>query len=82
MKAANTEDLAVVLGTLESFTMLSWYIMDFETLAITMYTDPEMVHEINEAVLEWTLGGYPPGYKGRGVDCVKYLMTGVVRMLC
>ena len=71
VKAANTEDLAVVLGTLGPFTMLSWYIMDFETLAITMYTDPEMVHEINEAVLEWTLGAIRLAIKEGGVDCVQ-----------
>lgn len=68
---ANTEDLAIVLGVLGPFTMLSWYIMDFETLAITMYTEPEMVDEINEAVLTWTLDAIRLAVEEGGVDCVQ-----------
>lgn len=71
VKTANTENLAVMLGVLGPFTMLSWYIMDFETLAITMYTDPEMVHEINEAVLKWTLEAIRLAANEDGVDCVQ-----------
>lgn len=70
-KEANTGDLAIVLGALGPFTMLSWYIMDFETLSITMYTDPEMIHEMNEAVLKWTLGVIRLAIADGGVDCVQ-----------
>ncbi len=69
-KSANTADLAIVLGVLGPFTMLSWYLLDFETLAITMYTDPEMIHEMNEAVLKWTLEAIQLAAK-EGVDCVQ-----------
>lgn len=70
-KEANAGDLAIVLGTLGPFTMLSWYIMDFETLSITMYTDPEMIHEMNEAVLKWTLDVIRLAIADGGVDCVQ-----------
>lgn len=70
-KAANTGDLAIVLGILGPFTMLSWYLIDFETLAITMYTDPEMIHEMNEAVLEWTLKVIQRVAEEGGADCVQ-----------
>lgn len=71
VKLANTEDLAVVLGILGPFTMASWYIMDFETLSITMYTDPDLVHEINEAVLDWTLQVLRLAAEEGGIDCVQ-----------
>ncbi|RHU26161.1 hypothetical protein DXD68_12420 [Parabacteroides sp. TM07-1AC] len=70
-KGANSGDLAIVLGALGPFTMLSWYIMDFETLSITMYTDPEMIHEMNEAVLKWTLDVIRLAIADGGVDCVQ-----------
>ncbi|WP_337940311.1 uroporphyrinogen decarboxylase family protein [Parabacteroides sp.] len=70
-KEANAGDLAIVLGALGPFTMLSWYIMDFETLSITMYTDPEMIHEMNEAVLKWTLDVIRLAIADGGVDCVQ-----------
>lgn len=70
-KAANTEDLAIVLGILGPFTMLSWYLIDFETLAITMYTDPEMIHEMNEAILAWTLEVIRLVAEEGGTDCVQ-----------
>lgn len=70
-KAANTQELAIVLGILGPFTMVSWYLMDFSTLAITMYTDPEMAHEMNEAVLKWTLEVIQLAAEEGGVDCVQ-----------
>lgn len=69
--AANNSDLAVVLGLLGPFTMLSWYIMDMETFSITMFTDPELIHEINEAYLKWALEAIDLAVKEGGVDCVQ-----------
>lgn len=72
VKSANRAELAVVLGILGPFTMASWYLMDFSTLAIMMYTDPELVHSINEAVLEWTLSVVTTAITEEGgVDCVE-----------
>lgn len=69
--AANKSELAVVLGLLGPFTMLSWYIMDMETFSITMFTDPELIHEINEAYLKWALEAIDLAVKEGGVDCVQ-----------
>ncbi len=69
--AANTYDLAVVLGLLGPFTMLSWYICDFESLAIFMYTDPDLVHEMNEAYLKWALEAVELAVKQGKIDCVQ-----------
>lgn len=68
---ANTNDLAMVLGLLGPFTMLSWYITDFEHLAIFMYTEPDIVHAMNEAVLKWNLEAVELAVKQGGVDCVQ-----------
>ncbi|MDR2949993.1 MAG: uroporphyrinogen decarboxylase family protein [Prevotella sp.] len=69
--AANESDLAVVLGLLGPFTMLSWYIMDMETFSINMFTDPDLIHEINEAYLKWALEALELAVKEGGVDCVQ-----------
>lgn len=72
VKAANREELTVILGVLGPFTMASWYLMDFSTLAIMMYTDPDLVHSINEAVLDWTLSVITSAIMDEGgVDCVE-----------
>lgn len=68
---ANKSDLAVVLGLLGPFTMLSWYISDFESLAVFMYTDPDLVHEMNEAYLDWALKALELAVKAGGIDCVQ-----------
>lgn len=69
--AANKEDLAVILGLLGPFTMASWYLMDFATLAISMYTDPDLVHAMNKAVLDWTLGVVRLAVEKSHIDCVQ-----------
>lgn len=69
--AANTENLAVILGLLGPFTMASWYITDFMNLSIFMYTDPEIVHEMNEAYLKWALEAVGLAVKAGGVDVVQ-----------
>lgn len=70
-KAANHEDLAIILGVLGPFTMLSWYLMDFTTFSIMMYTEPEVIHQMNEAVLQWNLDAISLAVKEGGVDCVQ-----------
>lgn len=70
-KAANSEDLAIILGILGPFTMLSWYLIDFTTLSIFMYTEPDIVHAMNEAVLQWNLDAVALAVKDGGVDCVQ-----------
>lgn len=67
----NDGELAIVLGILGQFTMMSWYFMDFSTLAITMYTDPELVHEINEAYTNWALSVVRLAVDKGYIDCVQ-----------
>ena len=52
---ANTGDLAIKAGLLGPFTMMYWYLMDIETLAFTVHDDPELVHEMCDAFIDWAL---------------------------
>jgi len=52
---ANDGNVAIVAGLLGPFTMMSWYLTDFETLSLSMFLDPELVHEIVDAYVEWIL---------------------------
>lgn len=70
-KNANTEDLAVILGLLGPFTMASWYITDFTNMSLFMYTDPEVIHEMNEAYLKWALEVVDLAVSEGGVDIVQ-----------
>ena len=67
----NNGELAVVLGILGPFTMLSWYIVDLEHLSIFMYTEPELIHNINEAYLKWALEVVALAVKEGGIDAVQ-----------
>jgi uroporphyrinogen decarboxylase len=51
----NEGNLAIVAGLLGPFTMMTWYMMDFETLSVSLYLDPDLVHEIVNAFVDWTL---------------------------
>lgn len=71
VNSCNTENLAVVLGLLGPFTMSSWYLTDFENLSIFMYTDPELVHQMNEAYLKWALEAVALAVKDGQIDAVQ-----------
>jgi uroporphyrinogen decarboxylase len=65
---ANETNLAVAAGLLGPFTMMSWYLMDFETLAISLFTDPDLVHEMNSAFIDWALQAAKMAFETGGVD--------------
>ena len=65
---ANEGQLAVTAGLLGPFTMMSWYLMDFETLAISLFTDPGLVHEITDAFVDWALEAAQIAYNTGGID--------------
>lgn len=65
---ANDAQLAVVVGLLGPFTMMSWYLMDFETLSITLFLDPDLVHEMTDAYVDWALESAQLAFKTGGVD--------------
>jgi len=65
---ANTDDLAILAGLLGPFTMMYWYLMDLETLSLMIYDDPELVHEMIEAFVQWALASAARAVDQGGVD--------------
>lgn len=65
---ANEADLAVVVGLLGPFTMMTWYFMDFSDLSMALFMDPELVHEMVEAFIDWNLEAAKLAYDTGGVD--------------
>ncbi len=52
---ANEGEIAIIAGVLGPFTMMYWYLMDLETLSISIYEDPALVHEMTDAYVKWVL---------------------------
>lgn len=65
---ANNDETAILCGMLGPFTMMSWYFMDLTNFSMAMYTDPQLVHEINEAYINWVLEVGKLASKMGGVD--------------
>jgi uroporphyrinogen decarboxylase len=65
---ANDSELAVTAGFLGPFTMMSWYLMDFETLSMAIFMDPELVHEMTNAFVDWVLEAAALAFNTGGVD--------------
>ena len=65
---ANDSELAIVAGLLGPFTMLSWYLMDFETLSFSLFLDPDLVHELTGAYVDWALEAGQLAFATGGVD--------------
>lgn len=66
--AANDKQLAIAAGFLGPFTMMTWYLMDFETLSMSLFMDPDLVHQMNDAFVEWALGSAKLAFETGGVD--------------
>jgi uroporphyrinogen decarboxylase len=66
--AANESGLAVAAGFLGPFTMMSWYLMDFETLSMSIFMDPDLVHEMTEVFVGWALEAAKLAFNTGGVD--------------
>jgi uroporphyrinogen decarboxylase len=65
---ANDAGLAVTAGFLGPFTMMSWYLMDFETLSMTIFMDPGLIHEMTDAFVRWALEAAELAWATGGVD--------------
>jgi uroporphyrinogen decarboxylase len=65
---ANDAQLAVVVGLLGPFTMMSWYFMDFDTFSMTLFMDPDLVHEMTDAFVIWALESAKLAFSTGGVD--------------
>jgi uroporphyrinogen decarboxylase len=48
--------------------MLYWYLMDLETLSMTIYDDPSLVHEMTGAFVDWALASAKRAVEQGGVD--------------
>lgn len=66
--AANESQLTVVAGLLGPFSMMSWYLMDFETFSMTLLMDPDLVHEMADAFIDWALESVQIAFNTGGVD--------------
>jgi len=64
--AANDGQLAIAAGLLGPFTMMTWYLMDFETLSFSLFLDPDLVHEMTEAYVDWALEAARLAFKTGG----------------
>ncbi|MBN2578631.1 MAG: hypothetical protein JXB10_06530 [Pirellulales bacterium] len=53
---ANPQELAVLVAVLGPLTMLYWYLMDPETFSTTLYEDPDLIHEMCRAYVDWAVG--------------------------
>ena len=65
---ANDANLAVVFGLLGPFTMMTWYFMDFSDLSMALFMDPDLVHEITDAFIDWNLEAAKLAVESGGVD--------------
>jgi uroporphyrinogen decarboxylase len=65
---ANDARLAVAAGLLGPFTMMTWYLMDFETLSLSLFLEPDLVHEITDSYIDWALESAQLAFKTGGVD--------------
>jgi uroporphyrinogen decarboxylase len=65
---ANDNQLAVSAGLLGPFTMMSWYFMDFEALSMSLFMDPDLVHEMTDAFVNWALEAAQLAFNTGGVD--------------
>ena len=53
--AANDDEIAIVAGFLGPFTMMTWYMMDFTTLSINLFEDPDLIEEMCDAYVDWVI---------------------------
>lgn len=52
---ANDGNIAIIAGLLGPFTMAYWYFFDLASLSLMIYDDPQLVHEVNDAYVDWAL---------------------------
>jgi len=67
---ANQGETAILAGFLGPFTMMSWYFMDLPNFSMALLTDPDLVHEINDAYTNWALEVGKRAAKTGGIDAI------------
>jgi uroporphyrinogen decarboxylase len=64
---ANEAELAIIAGFLGPFTMMYWYFMDLANLSLTVYDDPELITEMCDAYVKWTLEAVRIAHEAGGI---------------
>jgi uroporphyrinogen decarboxylase len=64
----NEGKLAIVVGLLGPFTMASWYFSDFESFSFNLFMDPDLIHEMNDAYVNWALEAAKLSIGNGGID--------------
>ena len=64
----NQGELAILCGLLGPFTMMTWYFMDLTNFSMAMFTDPDLVHEMNNAYVKWALEAGRKAVNMGGID--------------
>jgi len=67
---ANEGETAILAGFLGPFTMMSWYFMNLPDFSMAMFTDPDLIHEINDAYINWALEVGKRAVKTGGIDAI------------
>jgi uroporphyrinogen decarboxylase len=65
---ANEDELAVVAGLLGPFTMMTWYFMDFENFSMNLFMEPDLIHKMIDAFVDWDLASAQLAADFGGVD--------------
>ncbi len=65
---ANKNDLAIIAGFLGPFTMMYWYLMDLVTLSLTVFDDPNLIHDMCDAYTKWVLKSASIAFDVGGID--------------
>jgi uroporphyrinogen decarboxylase len=65
---ANVKNIAIAANVLGPVTMMYWYLMDIQTLSITLFEDPLLIREICDAYKDWVIEVAKEVNKIEGVD--------------
>jgi uroporphyrinogen decarboxylase len=65
---ANKDGIAICANILGPVTMMYWYLMDIQTLSISLFEDPALVVEMCDAYTSWALAAAEEIKKLPGID--------------
>lgn len=67
---ANKGETAILAGFLGPFTMMSWYFMDLPNFSMAIFTDPDLVYEMNDVYTDWVIEVGKRAAKIEGIDAI------------
>lgn len=68
IKANSDSNIALIAGFLGPFTMAYWYFFDLAALSLLIYDDPALIHEVNDAYVNWALKAVQYTYDNGNID--------------